>query len=84
MNIHFKGRADGSTLATVVLIDADSPTPRFYRHTLAAGVDPWEEYGEIAMHALAHIRNKAERQRPQNTAAPRKAGRLIQLHGVLT
>lgn len=85
MTIDFKGRPDGSTLATVVLVNSGSSVPRFYRHKLAKGVDPWEAYSEVAAAAINYLaaRTEPERETPAQSGRPAGRGRVIQFQTAL-
>ncbi|MGE4194697.1 MAG: hypothetical protein AB7E51_15025 [Pseudodesulfovibrio sp.] len=83
MTINFKRKADGATLATVVLVESGTRVPQFYRYTVPAGEDPWALYGQIAANAINYL---AARQKPQQVKPAKgrtTAGKLVQLRGVL-
>lgn len=86
MNIKFTGKEDGSTLATVVLIQDGISTPSFYRMTLPPEIDPWTAYSEVAQTAYEYLteRSATERATTDDQPTPKKMGRVLQLQGVLT
>jgi hypothetical protein len=79
MTIHYRGKADGTTLATVVLVQDGGSVPRFYRHTLAKGVDPIEAYYDVATAALDYLGKRMAK--PSAKTGPK--ARVLRFQAVL-
>ncbi|BDQ36329.1 hypothetical protein SYK_06890 [Pseudodesulfovibrio nedwellii] len=84
LNIHFKRQADGSTLATAVLIEDGNATPRFFRLPIKPEVDPWTVYADVANQAVGYLKSQTEPPTKNKQTGSSPKGRLIQLQGVLT
>jgi hypothetical protein len=81
MTIHYRGKPDGTTLATVILVESDSSVPRFYRHTLGKGVDPVEAYYDVASVALEYLDKHKAKPKPCAKTGPK--ARVLRFQAVL-
>lgn len=81
VSIHFKRKPDGSHLATAVMVSGK--TVRFFRTVLAAGVDPYAAYGDVAASAVNYLADNAEPERTPDAPKDRTKGRVTHLQGVL-
>jgi len=80
VSIHFKRKPDGSHLATAVMVSGK--TVRFFRIVLAAGVDPYAAYGDVAASAVNYLNAKSATA-PGPPPKEKPAGRLVHLRAAL-
>ncbi|BDQ35905.1 hypothetical protein SYK_02650 [Pseudodesulfovibrio nedwellii] len=84
LTIHFRRQDDGSTLATAVMIESGSSTPRFFRMPIKPDVDPWTVYADVANQAVGYLKSQTKPPTKSKQTGSSPKGRLIQLQGVLT